>query len=268
MNQKLRTVAFIIIPLTVVGFVIGVTVGNYLQTGKAFGQVQTATTNQPTTKYNIILVEYSETCRKLLSIKDTSNCPTLDQLAPFDTTKQTAAGHFIKDKKGHIIARSKPNITNYWQFYDTSPDRIVCVDCPFDFANTDLAPIIIIEPKDSNNPYRYVNKDYNYTTTINDISSSTLLVNYGRYVSSDCLQANEPFDPKILADTIYYINSGCTKTSYNNQTTIKLVTPFTDITKSRQWKDDQWLKAELKINLGNCISNPKCPKTKDPNSNW
>ena len=101
-----------------------------------------------------------------------------------------------------------------------------------------------------------------------DISqTATWTVNFNRFVSPDCMTANEPYSPALLADTIYYLNSGCTKTNIVTSATIAQIQPVIDIAHSRQYIDSQWLEKQLVNNKGNCITQ-KCTPTKDPNSNW
>ncbi|MDE2024955.1 MAG: hypothetical protein KGJ07_00500 [Patescibacteria group bacterium] len=237
------------------------------------------TTKQTPTKYNMILPLWSPICQTLIKNHIPSNCPTLDQLAPFDTSNQTVSGHFIKDAQGHIIGRSNPQVKNYWAFFSNAKNRVVCVECSFDFSRFDTVQIIWFEPHgfeyvqqapilNGTTSYSFFNgTQYVSRNIIDTRQTGTLQVGFDRNVSPDCLNVNEVFSPALFADTIYYLNSGCTKTNFNMTKTIMQIQPVIDIAHSRQYIDSQWLKQELVKNTGNCITQ-KCTPTKDPNSNW
>lgn len=239
------------------------------------------TTAQAQTKYNMILPLLSQTCQTLLKHHIKSECPTLNQLAPFDTSNgiKTGSGSWIKDSNGTITGRSKPQLTNYWNFFTNSKNKVVCVECDFDFNRLDTVQVIFIEPHDfqyvsptpilnATTSYQYWNGTAYLTRYETDISqTSSWTVNFHRFVTPDCMTANEPYSPSLLADTIYYLNSGCTKTNIVTNATIAQIQPVVDIAHSRQYIDSQWEEKQLVNNKGNCITH-KCAPTKDPNSNW
>lgn len=224
-----------------------------------------------------ILIMETPVCQRMLDHNITSSCPPLNILAPFDTTNQTFAGKIIKNSKGEWV-RTAPLVSQWWNFFSVTKKNIVCVECAFDFAHSDEVPIIWIDP----HGYDYAalspiqSSLVNYTEGNNTIQVqepnsqiATSLIHHNVYVSSDCLTAEEPFNSTMLADTIYYIDSGC-KTlpgSLNQTTAIIPKTPVIDLAHAREILYEQWLDKAKTTNIGNCITQ-KCTPIKDPNSNW
>lgn len=226
-----------------------------------------------TTKYNVIFIIYSEACYKILQQNITNICPTLNKLMSFDTTQKiTGTGHFIKISNGNTL-RTKPEIKNYWIFFQSLNYKPVCVDCYFNLNQIDTVQKIFIEP--SNFTFSYLSTPTNTkvitsgnnTISQNEIGEKSTTIGFTRFVSPDCLTASIYFTPKLLADTISYLNNGCKATSFNLTSIIKPMIPIVDPTTSQSWKNQQWLKQSLKINIGNCIT-MKCKSLKDPNSKW
>ena len=229
------------------------------------------------TRYNMILIEYSESCSKMLLHNNTSNCPTLNKLVPFDTSQKTiGTGHFINDNHGNLV-RTKPQVKNYWFFFDKLDYRPVCVDCYFDFAKVGTVQIIFIEPGNftymtsvSNPTSRTYTTASNSTITINEIGEKTTTLNYGRYISPDCTTANLSFIPKLLSDTINYMTNGCKGTTLNMTSTLPTKHTITDPSSSMDWKYTAWKNSALNVvKTQNCITK-KCIAPVNPfhNPKW
>ena len=227
------------------------------------------------TKYNMILIQYSQTCETLLSHNITSQCPTLDKLAPFDTTNQTYAGKIVQMPNGHW-ERTKPQIQQFWTFWQGLNKNIVCVECDFDFAHISAVPVIFIEPSG----FTYPIQDYPATQSYNQtywngtqylnrvvteaVQGTTGVIGWNRYVDPSCLSANEVFSPSLLSDTIYYIDANCSANAtkiFNTATLIEKPPPI-DYAHTRQVIYSNW----LHDTENKCISNTNsCSTQGDPN---
>lgn len=168
-------------------------------------------TNQSTTRYPILGIEFSESCSKILQYNINSSCPQLSQLTKYDTSNQKVSGQFIL-YHGKII-RTNPEFKNHWLYYT---NETVCVYCDLDLAQPDLFKTIFIEPSS----FTFINKADN-STNYKYISYSE------RYVSEDCSTATIAYSDKLLNDTISYMLSNCTKTNIQtNQTNTLKEIPF------------------------------------------
>lgn len=230
------------------------------------------------TRYNLILIEYSGTCATMIKNHIKSNCPPLLVLKKVDTSNQEVAGKFINENGTWI--RTKPQIGLWWNFVNATGKPTVCVDCVFDLANPELAQLIMIDPanftyasiapvqtqieiQSAANGSRYIPiiaPDQSSTIT-------TLDVNYGRFVTPDCLGANLDYNPVYLADTIAYLESNCkiTHLTLNSTIAIKPI-PF-DFVHSNWYREYQWLNRVTQNDTMNCI-NHICKTLKDPFANW
>lgn len=241
------------------------------------------------TRLGTILIMETPVCQRMLDHNITSLCPPLNVLAPFDTTNQTYAGKIIKNTKGEWV-RTAPQVSQWWNFFAVTKKNIVCVECDFDFAHSDEVPIIWIDPHGYDyaalSPIQSSLVNYtegNSTIQVQEPNSqiTTTLIHHNVYVSGDCLTAEEPFNNTMLAETIYYIDSGCkTLPASLNQTTtfIPKTPPFDFNNPYSILHNQEYLKNILNghynllndssggIGPGNCI-NKKC-NYKDPYSNW
>jgi len=192
---------------------------------------------------NVVSVDISRTCKILNSTK----CPNLNELIPFDTTNQKQIGKFIDGK------RTKSQIKNPSIYFQNNDTFTVCVDCPFDIykyskhITVDL-PFTYKDNKDrkvNNTRYEYHNRYEANCVEVRVAWLPNLIVNNSRI--------------NLVNDTINYLKSGCIETQYNEKVTI--FTPFIkhDIKTTKQWQYDQWLKEAKKISkTENCIKSTKC----------
>lgn len=205
-------------------------------------------------KYNLILVLESEGCKRMLENNVTGSCPSIDQLIPFDTSNQAVSGKFFKNDKG-VWERENPHLKNSWLYYQYYNHKVVCVECNFNLFNPDLTSVVFIEPSDFVwiDKFESVGSNHTYSSF------------HGRYVTPDCLQATLAYSYNLMADTIYYINSGCTKTSFVNNMTMNTPNHFVNYTSSDLYLRQQWLKNESSLKTKDCrVYN--CD-IKDPHSN-
>ena len=220
----------------------------------------------------IVLVEYSESCNKLLKINDTTACPSLEKLMPFDTTKSfPEAGYFVK--KNNQWSRTAPQVSNYWNYIikdsTTQSNSPVCVDCFYDLGLAQESQLIYIEP--SNFVYTTLstlatnsieNTPSNSNITINEVGEKAASYTTTRYVSPDCTNANLVFDPSVLADTIAMFENGCLKTNFNFTKSVPIKnTPF-DLADSVWLKYQAWLTTAKQVTQY-CISGCNT-KNQDP----
>src|SRR5690242_8634270 len=82
-----------------------------------------------TTHYNILIIQYSETCNREMQYTNSSSCPPLQELIPFDTSNKHISGTFV-DINGTWF-RTKPQAINHYEFYDSYNKTVVCVVCTY-----------------------------------------------------------------------------------------------------------------------------------------
>lgn len=158
--------------------------------------------NTPTQKYPLIMIVPSESCQNMIKFHMKTDCPTDDMLLKYDTSNQKISGHFII-QNGNTI-RDKPEVKNHYLFYQT---QTVCVDCAGDYMNPDLFQIIIIEP----HGFTYVDK---YA-----VISNNKWLSYSDRHMAGCNTATIGYSDSLLNDTIKYMESNCTQTSFNSTKT-------------------------------------------------
>lgn len=225
--------------------------------------------NIQTTKYKLIVPLYSEACQKMINIHDYSSCPPLSELVKFDTSNQNISGKFLLQKDGTII-RTPPQIRNHYVFYT---DKIkVCVGCQIDLGNPDIVQLMFIEPRG----FSYTihdftttveqNSNINSTVNVNSIAAS-MLIHYDVFVDTSCLTANLDYTPFLMNDTINYMESGCKIAHYNKTTTTLSPHHVIDYGNIPQYKYMGYVKASLKANTGNCITQ-KCITVPNPQNKF
>jgi len=208
---------------------------------------QANASNQNSTRYNILAVEYSQGCTTMIKNNIISDCPPLIKIYKYDTTNKNISGKFVivKDK----MIREKPEITNHYMFYK---NMVVCIDCKIDLFHPDLVKTIFLEPTN----FIYTNK--NEVVTKNTFTTYT-----DRYVSEDCSTSTIAYSDRMLNDTINYMLSGCTKTSLHLNQTNNVPYHPPDYKDSIWYKYKAWLDTIKQLHNQNCIFK-KCvtPSTK------
>ena len=160
-----------------------------------------------TQKIPIIFISYSQTCENMIKAK-ISGCLPLESIIPYDTSNQNIAGKFIK--QGDQITRTKPQIKNFWLYYEQKKDRIVCIECVADITTLQESQNIILQPTD----FIYIDKNANVTNGLWSSFNS-------RYMQG-CDTATIANIPGLLQDTITYMLSNCTKTNFNGNSVHKI----------------------------------------------
>ncbi len=204
-------------------------------------------------KLNLILLKESNTCEVLLKENIPSGCPTLNQLAPFDTSDHRYTGKIIQTDSGQWI-RTKPVISQWWNFINATGKPVVCVECDFDYAQVARTQIVFIQPvsfafasldpvPERNVTETYWNGTEYLTRSITDTSppSITLNVNHNRYYSPDCMESDIAFSPILINDTINFLESGCTKTKLILTTTLTGASVPFDFAHSNWYHEQVWL---------------------------
>lgn len=158
-----------------------------------------------TLKYPLIMILPSETCQKIIQNHAKSDCPTDDLLMKYDTSNQYISGHFVKINGTTI--REKPLVKNHYIWYNGTGKITVCVDCEGDYFNPDLFQTIIIEP----HGFTFIDKYANATNNKWNSNSDRNM--------QGCSTATIAYSDSLLNDTIQYLKSGCTKTSFNGTKT-------------------------------------------------
>lgn len=191
---------------------------------------------------NIIVIELSNSCLKMVKNNMTKSCLTYKDLSAFDTTDTKYSGKFIDDKG--FFHRGKPLLKNHEIVYKKSPDIIVCVDCPGKVSL--YARSIVVEP----NGFTYkLGSD-------KKMIDNTRFVYHDRYVK-DCSEARVSSDMDLVKDTIEYLKSGCTVTQFNEKETI--VKPYSKVSYDGLWYQHQkFLEDAKKLKGINCLKSDLC----------
>ena len=157
---------------------------------------------------HLIGIQLSDSCLKLVKINATTNCPTYDKLRVFDNTNPLYDGVWVSKPYYH---RLNPRVGNQYNIFTSH--FVVMVDPDADY--TTHARMIIIQP----DSFTYINP--------NDIITNHTRTEYhDRFVTS-CESANVAPSLSLINDTVQYFENGCTNTSFNSTSKIKMkVTPF------------------------------------------
>lgn len=178
----------------------------------------------------------SNSCITQLEANMLYKCPSYDAILELglDTSKKES-GEF--ETENGITRRGKPLFKNHFRLYDFDNDWNIIVDPDGEMASR----IKLIHIESNFNSY-FANTDF-------DKINHTRTIHINRYVEN-CSIAT--LDSKIwfegLADTIFYLRSGCKPTHTAINETITIYDPITehDISTSRDWQHKQWLKEALK----------------------
>lgn len=258
-----------VIGFSILGFVIGESVGQYLENNipendshKAFGLVDTTVhppflstippnywkVPQPViaqpvisaTPFKVIGIVLSKTCIDSLQTKGNSSCPSYKTIINKDNSDYWVSGSF-----GYVngfYERLPTHVKQSFAWYNTKTNLTVLVDPPKDII--DKIPIIEIY---STLPM-FADK---HGTDLESINGNRTLHQY-RFVTDCKSLISIAYTPQILDDTISYVQSGCTKTSL--VTEIKIAAPITktDPTTSANWKYQQALKLAKTISTKDC----------------
>ena len=201
--------------------------------------IYSANATVQTEKYPVIMVVQSEICQKMIQNHINSTCATDDKTMKYDTSNQHISGKFVT--KDGITTRTKAQVTNHYQFYTK---QTVCVDCTGNLFNPDLYKIILLEP----HGFTFVNKD--------QVVPNNKWYSYSDRSMQGCNTATIAYSDALLNDTISFLESGCTKTSFNGT--------MNHIIKEQPWSWDNPYsslhqksivdKVKSTGGLGNCIS--------------
>lgn len=155
-------------------------------------------------KIPLLVVSYSQTCENMIK-NNISGCPTLQSMVQYDTSNQLISGKLII--QGDHYIRTNPQVKNHWLWYEGKTKTSVCVECIMDIASSQESQNIIIQPIS----YSFADKNQNIVTNklsyLND-----------RFMQG-CDTATISNIPGLLNDTIHYMLSGCTQTSFNGNVT-------------------------------------------------
>src|SRR5690349_15311121 len=127
--------------------------------------------NQPTLKYKILAIEYSEGCQTTITHHINSTCPNLSKMIKYDTSNKNISGKF--NITNGEITREKPEVKNHFMFYNFLKNTTVCVDCSLNGINgPDMIQIIFIGPTD----FTYIDKDQTLKNTNNFITHNHVYI--------------------------------------------------------------------------------------------
>ncbi len=169
-------------------------------------------------------------CQKMHQHNITTTCPSYQELlATGLDTSLPGSGEFLMDDNG-MFNRGVPKYQKLHQLYRFNDYHII-IDPSYDLAqrikmitiSTSLPTYVIAGESEKINNKRILHES--------------------RYVQ-DCFDAIITSDDweRLLADTIYYLRNGCTKTVF--ETTLWIEDPKSEFNKetSKKFKYDKWLK--------------------------
>lgn len=192
---------------------------------------------------NFITIELSRTCIESIKSNQTTICPSYKELAKYDTTDQQISGKFFNDKG--FYHRGVPLIKNHQiaQVYQGKVTK--CVDCNAQVLLT--AKNIMIEAS-----------SFTYRSLADNVIKNFTRYEYTDRMVRDCKIAIIAWNSTLLKDTIDYLESGCTKTNYNEQH--KIYMKPQPLTYDGAWyKYKAWLEDVAKLqSKQNCVIK-KCP---------
>lgn len=182
-----------------------------------------------------------------------STCLDYNIIKPFDNTNPLWAGLWVEQPYEH---RLNPKIKNHENF-NPNPWSIM-VDPNPDY--TINAKMIYV----NNDNFTWINPDQTSNKGI------VMITHMNRYVSPNCNDATVAPNINLINDTIFYLESGCKTTSYNDTKIItqkEIAFSFNNPYSSLHYKD-QVSSVKKTGGLGNCISQ-QCSYT-DPykKSGW
>ena len=191
-------------------------------------------------------IQLSQTCLKMAEYNITSNCLSYKTLKNLDTTNPFYSGQWVATPYYHRLA---PKVIDAYKF--NTNNFVVMVDP--DALFTTKARMIIV----TNNNFTYVNPDETSKGGLVTIS------HINRFVAACELATVAPI-PSLVNDTLKYMESGCTKTNYNDA----VITYHKDIPfdYNNPYSSLHYDMAKLKANMHqtpNCITK-KCDTPKDP----
>lgn len=264
-HQK-QNLLFFVIGFSVLGFVIGETIGQELEKNmtennshKAFGLIdttvhppimgsippnywyvpQTNTASSTTINgFQVVGLQLSGACIAALKAHSVTNCPTYKDVVYADNSNTRLSGGFgyVNGFYERLPNFFKQNIAYYYSLHR----NVVLVDPPQDIA--DKIPMIQIYNVLPTFADKY--QDLNSSRT-NSTNGFKTLHQY-RY-TQDCRGLTAiTFSKAIVNDTISYIQSGCTKTNLNTLVIVPNNTIQTDPTKSALWQFQQAMNLEKK----------------------
>jgi|SRR6185437_1814580 len=168
-----------------------------------------------------------------------STCLNYNIIKPFDNTNPLWAGMWVEQPYEH---RLNPKIKNHENF-NPNPWSIM-VDPNADY--TINAKMIYV----NNDNFTWINPDQTSNKGI------VMITHMNRYVSPNCVEATVAPNLSLINDTIFYLESGCKTTSYNDTKIItqkEIAFSFNNPYSSLHYKE-QVSNVKKTGGLGNCIS--------------
>lgn len=198
-----------------------------------------------------ISVKLSQVCETLLKYNMSNTCLDYKTLRIFDNTNPLYAGQWVDSPWYH---RLSPKVKNHENF-NPNPWAIM-VDPNSDFSSN--SKLITVE----DGSFSWINKDEG------SIGGLSVKTHADRYVNADCNEALVAPDLNIIQDTIKYLESGCSVTSFNDtKITTQKEIPFSyDNPYSTLKFQTQVSKIKATGGLGDCIH--KICNYKSPYSKW
>ena len=152
-----------------------------------------------TTQLGKISVKLSQVCETLLKNNMSNSCINYKILRVVDNTNPLYAGQWVEQPWYHRLA---PKIKNH-EIFNNNPWAVM-VDPNSDFAVN--SKLITVE----DGSFPWINQDDS------SIGGLVIKTHVDRRVTSDCNEALVAPNLNLIKDTISYLESGCTTTTYND----------------------------------------------------
>lgn len=214
----------------------------YAQREQAKLQLNETKALLPNPSLKVISIQLSKTCLYMVQHNMTTSCPTIKDLAKYDTTEQVYLGKFVEKPYYH---REKSHLATPGTTLKQLTDYIICVDCPYD---------VLVHSKS----ITVTNNKLSYTKDSDKkVVNNTRYEYIGRSVVG-CAFATIYYNDILLVDTINYLKNGCKESNFNEKITIKPDLIKHDITTSKAWKHKLWLGEAKKLKGINCLKSNLC----------
>ncbi len=209
----------------------------------------------------LVGIELSQSCTKMIKYNITTDCPSYETLIQLDSSITEVSGEFVTDMGGYFH-RSPSPMQSSWNWYDYDDQIRVIVDPPIGMSsrikmieivpNFDTYTLIndmVQLPEYEIITVQVTNTQGNQTKTRdilvrNQTQTFGMILFHDRYVEN-CSKAkiNSANWQEIIADTLHYLRTDCTQTSYNIKEVIYPNYTSIDIMESPEYKKWLWFEA-------------------------
>ena len=205
----------------------------------------------------LIGIELSNTCITMIKNNFTTTCPTYEELSQLDTSIEEYSGEFIVTDG--FYHRDESQYKNSWKRYESDPTIRIIVDPPA--GMNERIKMIILKPnfdtytlpdkKVQHSEFEYITQTVfdNFTKqekavqVLNQTQQFGRVMYHDRYVDDNCKDStiNADIWKTIIPDTIHYLRTDCTITSFVHEEIIHPNVTKMDITNSTDYQHKAWI---------------------------